>query len=328
MRRLALLTAAWIAVLPTNARSQTSEDLNKSNPRIIRSVENMLHSLVNHVFIPTIKAQKPEYLRTLRTIRIVVQDDALPEARAYFSRGRRYVEFNTGIGAVTQLYINYAAIRTGLASEHNSRCKTYVDYLAEKIVQMRAVRSQGTYPSRFFWHHVEKPDTFCGVSHLDLDTRIGALSEQIARDTEHAVYALIFGHELGHHILGHLPIKRGETPQQSRLMEAEADRFAARLIGRHMIRAYAAVIFDLLARTRTQHPFAQYATHDPAECRMAYLLSIDQMFFGSATGLNIVKTIVGQRIDIRERIPYLAKFIADIEITTDRTRASKCEIVN
>jgi len=94
-----------------------------------------------------------------------------------------------------------------------------------------------------------------------------------------AAIAFVLGHELGHHMLGHVDAPQASSPAESRAREAEADRYAAELTMRTGIPAFGALPalgFFAAAEGTAADPDA---THPLAYCRIlgAMMYTVDRL---------------------------------------------------
>lgn len=300
--RLLLVLAVVISASGPVAAQNSVE--NTTNIKRLRAgTELAVKNTFANGFLPHIRTNKPEYEERLKSIKVVVVDDARPTASAAIEGGKRVVRISIGVTFVTFLHIQYAAIRNYYKREHNAQCPRYLEHLAAVYSEPASLKAFDFTSDRIYpWH-------YCGLPQLITDSEFHRVTSIMTEETRtfEAVFGVMLGHEIGHHVLGHLPPK-DLSPAAARRIEFEADHFASNILGNYAPRVSATLVFDFLSKYRRSDPFATSRRHPPAECRYLYFMSEDGRFWGGIQGPDLA-TFLEQRIDIKERIPQLASFI-------------------
>jgi hypothetical protein len=243
----------------------------------------------------------PGYTTKLRSIKINVTDKLRPNAKSTIKNGDCSIDYYVGNTLIVYLYSRYAAIMNYLPQMHNEECFSYINYIAY-IVKNEPLDTT----IDDFLKKIKYPDTFCGLSSED-SSSIDRRARAIFAETVLPVTGLTLGHEVAHHLLGHLPPPDGLSAEQSRRIEAEADRAGSQIYGTTSARAPAAIIHAVLTQLRA-HPFSAADRHDAPECRFILYLREDQVRLGEEAAEKALSKLK-DRVDFAEFLPQALEVI-------------------
>lgn len=259
--------------------------------------------LMSGPFERRLREEFPEKVALLRSIEVTVDETPKIYGFANIEAGRRRIKLSSGIYQMVALYARYAAILNARELKINEKCNEYLKYLSD-IYNLNKVKTYSAMNE--FISDVETPDKFCDASGDLLS--INRIHAEILDMTVVSVFAMMLGHEVAHHLLGHLPPK-ALNPSESKKREAEADRYGSILMG-HIWRAPSAVVFTLLMNARQSHPFRVGKRYDAEECRFVFFIRDDIRVLGELDGLRILE-MMSKRVDLNENAIKALKIIKE-----------------
>lgn len=198
--------------------------------------------------------------------RIVIKDEGLG-ATASSMNNELTINVSADLISAADIVANTLAIM-GVQGLPNEGSDPYFTDLATALRGGVAARVLGQTPPI-----LPHPATYFGVSRQTWNTwMLGAEVRQRQETLMQHAMALIYAHELGHHVLGHLATERG-TPQQ----ETEADEWAMRKVVlidiRPMWASQVFVFYAALEGNSTTLP--DDPTHPLSICRANALVQFD-----------------------------------------------------
>lgn len=229
----------------------------------------------------------------LGSVEILVEDKAKPIGRAEMRGSKRVVILHSGIADAVMLYSRYAAARAG------GGCQRYLDYLSGEISQLRS-----TAPISAI-EQIRSPADYCQANVSD------DAANKIFQETFTPVLGMMLAHELSHHMLGHIPVRKPLPPDQRRKIEADADRRGGDLLGSYAFTTGAAIIFDILHKQHGGDQFVNVRNYDPPVCRVIFYMTRDQTGHGAFYAEQEYKRLLSTRADLRDMLVRAANFAKD-----------------
>jgi hypothetical protein len=228
--------------------------------RFISTFLNQIHGVVSPSEWATISRIDAQAVADRNVLRMQALADG---------SGHRKIEISSGSLFYLQS-VAYSAILSTLHGDSEEGFNRYIEQLVMVLVEntQKAKLGQSLGPARTFAQSVGiSPDEEKKIMSTDKAKGLTALFFQTQ-------FLFILSHEIGHHVLGHVPRQRVPSADEVRAQERQADLFATRIVLKlgYSLAPMISGMSYFAGIEKWGSDGVEDRTHPPANCRLADVL--------------------------------------------------------